>query len=91
MIVVSDGVPLHTCEETYYVPPVSIEDTKNAVKKILRRGTEIIAVALDDDNDSDEEGCYEELKLIYPSVVLCSDLKRLTSQIIYIIAKKFEV
>lgn len=91
MIVVSDGVPLHTCEEAYYVPPVSIEDTKNAVKKILRRGTEIIAVALDDDNDSDEEGCYEELKLIYPSVVLCSDLKRLTSQIIHIIAKKFEV
>lgn len=89
IIVISDGVPVHTCEEAYYVPPVSIEDTKNAVKKISRRGTEIIAVALAEEEEEDD-GCYEELKLIYPSVVLCSDLKRLTSQIIHIIANKFD-
>lgn len=88
IIVLSDGVPAHdagdeTCE---YYPPVSIKDTANAATKIIKRGTDIIAVALDDDDD----GCYEWLSEIYPSVVACTDLKRLTGQLLGIVTKNLQ-
>jgi hypothetical protein len=65
---------------------VSIKDTANAAAKITRRGTTIIAVALDDGNCT-ASSCYDELKAIYPSVVACADLKRLTEQLLRIISK----
>jgi nitric oxide reductase activation protein len=35
IIMISDGVPYHTCDEPIdYVPPLSIKDTYEAVKKI---------------------------------------------------------
>ena len=54
-------------------------------KIFIKRGTDIVAVALDDSNDD----CYEALKEIYPSVVSCTDLKRLTGQLLGIISKNF--
>jgi len=85
IIVLSDGEPAHTMEgDERYQPPVSIKDTANAAKKIIRRGTLIVAVALDDDTQG---GCYETLKMIYPSVVSCTDLKQLTGQLLSIISK----
>ncbi len=88
IIVLSDGVPAHdsgdeTCE---YYPPVSVKDTANAAAKIIKRGTDIIAVALDNDDD----GCYEQLSEIYPSVVACTDLKRLTGQLLGIVTKHLQ-
>lgn len=69
-----------------YLPPVSIKDSANAASKIMKCGTKIIAVALDDD---DSEGtCYEQLKDIYPATVACSDLKRLTGQLLEIVSKQ---
>lgn len=88
IIVLSDGVPAHdagyeTCE---YYPPVSIKDTANAAVKIIKRGTDIIAVALADDDD----GCYGQLSEIYPSVVACTDLKRLTGQLLGVVTKNLQ-
>ena len=84
IIVLADGEPAH--EYDAYYPPVSSKDTANAAVKIIKRGTDIIAVALDDDSDG-EYACYDALKNIYPSVVSCTDLKRLTGQLFGIISK----
>ena len=98
IIVISDGVPAHGLNgDGCYMPPVSIKDTANAVKKIIKRGTNIIAVALDDEesyyeddeDDEDSYSCYDDLKEIYPDVVGCTDLKRLTGQLLTLISKQF--
>lgn len=82
IIVISDGVPAHDYDD--YYPPVSTKDTANAVRKIMKRGTDIIAVSLDD-NGSYE--CYDQLKEIYPNLIACNDLNRLTGQLLGLIAK----
>lgn len=82
IIVISDGVPAHDFDK--YYPPVSIKDTSAAVRKIMRRGTNIVAIALDDENSFD---CYTLLSEIYPNLIGCNDLNRLTSQLLGIIAK----
>ena len=84
MIVLSDGVPSHVIKGSgTYEPPVSLRDTAEAAKKIIRRGTDIIAVALDDGGSS----CYDSLCNIYPSVIQCTDLTRLTGQLLGIISR----
>ena len=80
IIMISDGVPAHTG----YVPPVSTKDTQNAAKKIIGRGTYIIAVAIDDEG---EDSCYHALREIYPHVISCTELERLTGQILSLITK----
>ena len=87
IIVLADGYPSHAYDE--YYPPVSSKDTANAASKIINRGTDIIAIALDDENDG-KYGCYKALKEIYPSVVSCTDLKRLTGQLLGIISKNLQ-
>jgi len=88
IIMISDGAPAHTCEGTIdYVPPVSIKDTAEAVKKITRRGTPIIAIAL---NSPYDNKCYEQLKMIYPDVISCEDIKNLTGQLLRVISKFFQ-
>ena len=82
IIVISDGVPAHDYDD--YYPPVSTKDTANAVRKIMKRGTNIIAISLDD-NGSYE--CYDQLKEIYPNLIACNDLNRLTGQLLGLIAK----
>ena len=84
IIVLADGAPAHAYDN--YYPPVSSKDTANAAAKIIKRGTDIIAVALDDGNVG-TYACYDALKEIYPSVVSCTDLKRLTGQLLGIISK----
>jgi uncharacterized protein YegL len=87
IIVLSDGEPSHYISKgEYYYPPVSVKDTANAASKIVARGTDIIAVALDDGGQPGL-ACYEALKKIYPSVISCTDLKRLTGQLLSIISK----
>ena len=87
IIVLSDGLPAHGLEgEGNYLPPVSSRDTANAASKIIKRGTDIIAVALDDGEHAGPT-CYEALSKIYPSVVACTNLKRLTGQLLGIISK----
>ncbi len=83
IIVLSDGYPAHEYEE--YYPPVSSQDTANAVTKIVNRGTNIIAVALNDDEAFD---CYDVLKNIYPNLIACDDLGRLTGQLLTVISKQ---
>ena len=87
IIVIADGAPAHQYDDYYH--PVSTKDTENSVIKITKRGTDIIAVALDDGGDNDYK-CYDSLKKIYPSVVSCTDLKRLTGQLLGIISKNFQ-
>jgi nitric oxide reductase activation protein len=86
IIVLSDGEPCHDYDN--YVPPMSVKDTAGAVKKISARGTDIIAVALD---NTDEYDTYEDLREIYPSLVACSDLFRLTGQLLKIISRKLTI
>ena len=87
IIVLSDGAPAHGIDgEGSYEDPVSIKDTANAAIKIIKRGTGIIAVALDN-GEQGGASCYNALKEIYPSVVACTDLKRLTGQLLGIISK----
>lgn len=87
MIVLADGMPAHAYDE--YYPPVSSKDTANAVKKIVKRGTKLIAVALDDGED-DEYVCYDALAQIYPTVVSCNELEKLTGQLLAIVAKHLD-
>ena len=47
-------------------------------------GTDIIGISLD---EPDEFDCYEQLSQIYPNLVACNDLSRLTGQLLGIIAK----
>jgi len=85
IIVLSDGVPAHAADG--YYPPVSVKDTANAVKKITKRGINIIAVALDDEGTY---YCYDALKEIYPDIISCNDLKRLTSQLLAVVSKQLQ-
>ena len=85
IIVLSDGAPAHDADD--YYPPVSTQDTANAVKKIMRRGTNIIAISLDNEDSFD---CYDMLKQIYPNIVACNDLKRLTGQILTLVSKQLQ-
>ena len=82
IIVLSDGVPAHDADD--YYPPVSTMDTVNAVRKITKRGTDIIGISLDNQG---ELYCYERLSQIYPNLVACNDMNRLAGQLLGIIAK----
>ncbi|MBQ9008921.1 MAG: hypothetical protein IJ088_06285 [Clostridia bacterium] len=82
IIVISDGVPAHDYDD--YYPPVSTKDTANAVRKIMKRGTDVIAISLDDEGSYE---CYDQLKEIYPHLIACNDLGRLTGQLLGLIAK----
>ena len=85
IIAVSDGVPAHGIDgDGCYLPPISIKDTANAAAKIIKRGTDIIAVALESDESN---GCYDALSKIYPSVVSCTDLRHLTGKLLGIVSK----
>ena len=87
IIVLSDGQPAHDYDD--YYGAVANKDTANAAKKIINRGTNIIAVALDDECDDDDEySTYNDLKEIYPHLIQCKDLKRLTGQILNIVSKQ---
>ena len=86
IIVLSDGQPCHDYDD--YYGAVANKDTANAAKKIISRGTNIIAVALDNDCDDEEYSTYNDLKEIYPHLVQCKDLKRLTGQILNIVSKQ---
>lgn len=83
IIVLSDGLPSHEVDN--YYPPISTKDTKNAVIKITNRGTNIIGISLD---DIDSYDCYDGLKEIYPNLISCNDLNKLTGQIFRIISKE---
>jgi len=87
IIVLADGAPAHKYDDYYH--PVSTKDTANSAVKIIKRGTDIIAVALDDGGGGDYK-CYNSLKRIYPSVVSCTDLKRLTGQLLGIISRNLQ-
>ena len=82
IIVLSDGVPAHDADD--YYPPVSVKDTANAVRKIRKRGTDIIAISLDDEGEFE---CYGMLSEIYPNLIGCNDMTRLTGQLLGVIAK----
>lgn len=82
LIVLSDGLPAHDYDD--YYPPESVEDTKLAVKKLMREGIRVIAVALDSPGSTE---CYDDLKEIYPNIVACSDLSRLPGQILLQVSK----
>ena len=86
IIVISDGVPYHVVGESEYAPPVSTKDTQNTANRIHKKGIEVIAVALD---ENDESACYDELKQIYRRVVACNDIKRLTGQLLTLVSKLF--
>ncbi len=89
IIVLSDGEPCHAYDE--YFGAVANKDTANAAKKIISRGTNIIAIALDDEcGDDDEDSTYSALREIYPHLIQCRDLKRLTGQILRIVSKQLE-
>ena len=86
IIVISDGEPYHIIGDNEYVPPVSTKDTHNMAERIYKKGIEIIAVALDTDDDF---SCYDELKQIYRRVIACNDMKRLTGQLLSLVSKLF--
>ncbi|MBP5401958.1 MAG: VWA domain-containing protein [Treponema sp.] len=87
IIVLSDGQPAHDYDD--YYGAVANKDTANAAKKIISRGTNVIAVALDDECGDDDKGStYNDLKEIYPHLVQCKDLKRLTGQILNIVSRQ---
>lgn len=86
IVVISDGEPVHECNDIPYAPPVSIIDTHNAAEKIIRRGTKIIALALGGRNGS----CYDALKQIYPETIDCTELKSLTGQLLKVISRELK-
>ena len=88
IIMISDGAPSHTCDdEIDYIPPISIKDTADAAKNIIKRGTNIIALSLD---TPDDDECYRQLKLIYPHVISCVDMTKFTGQLLHIVSRLFQ-
>ena len=85
IIVISDGLPAHEYDE--YYGPVADKDTANAAKKIMSRGTNVIAISLDDE---DEYSTYDNLKEIYPNLIACNNLKRLTGQLLQVISRQLQ-
>ena len=83
IIVLSDGYPTHEIDD--YYPPVSTKDTANTVKKIIHRGTKVIGIALDTDDSLE---CYDALKEIYPHLVSCNKIKKLTGQLLTLISRQ---
>ena len=84
IIVLSDGLPDHTAPRNNYCPPYSCEDSANVASKVIKRGTKIVAVAL-------EEGgfpCYEELKAIYPETIACDNLSYLPALLLGLISRQ---
>ncbi|MDR2734060.1 MAG: hypothetical protein LBC99_05365 [Spirochaetota bacterium] len=97
IVMISDGAPAHIFRGgVEYIPPVSIKDTAEAAKMIIRRGTPIIAVALDTpedddfDDDEDSDATYQQLKMIYPDVVSCKDVGKIAVQLLHLITKLFQ-
>ena len=89
IIMISDGAPSHGYIDKFgkgkeYCPPVSIKDTALAVKKITKRGTDIVAIAL---TTPGEDDCYSQLKVMYKDVVACTDIGKLTGQLLGVISK----
>ncbi|MCL2128767.1 MAG: hypothetical protein FWH35_00240 [Treponema sp.] len=89
IIMISDGAPMHHYEDDNgntkeYCPPISIKDTALAVKKITKRGTGIVAIAL---STPGEDDCYGQLKTIYKDVVACTDMGTLTGQLLGVVSK----
>ena len=89
IVMISDGAPAHSYKdnngnEKHYFPPVSIKDTALAVKKITCRGTGIVAIALSTPGEND---CYTQLKVMYNDVVSCTDINKLTGQLLGVISK----
>ncbi|MCQ2974488.1 MAG: hypothetical protein MJ211_06720 [Bacteroidales bacterium] len=86
IIVLSDGIPYHPYDN--YVPPISVQDLTNTVKKIEKRGIHIFAIALDNNDEKFET--YHVLKEIYPQTISCTNLKTLPSKLFRIISKELE-
>ena len=89
IVMISDGAPAHSYNDNFgrekiYYPPVSIKDTALAAKKITRRGTGIIAIALSTPGEND---CYAQLKTMYKDVIACTDIGKLTGQLLGVISK----
>lgn len=89
LIVLSDGVPVHEADK--YYPPESVADTAHIVRQVERSGTQVVAIALDDEAIGTEPGdtdssCYAQLQPIYPHLIECTDLDHLTSQLLRVIA-----
>ena len=89
IIMISDGAPEHSYNdkagnEKAYSPPVSIKDTALAVKKITKHGTGIVSIAL---TTPGEDDCYSQLKVMYKDVVACTDISKLTGQLLGVISK----
>jgi hypothetical protein len=85
IVVLSDGYPSHAYDN--YHPPASSKDAANIVRKIINRGTSVIAVSLDEE---ESYSTYEELKEIYPDLVACNDLNRLTGQLLAVISRQLK-
>jgi hypothetical protein len=85
ILMLSDGAPAHRVDDSAYYPPVSTKDTANAVRKITGRGTKLAAIALDRPG---QDRNYRALKEMYPSVISCTDLGRLTGQLLNAISRE---
>jgi len=79
MIIVADGL--------MGIWNICARYTNCCSKKIMKRGTNIIAVALD---DTDSFDCYDTLREIYPKIISCNDLKRLTGQLLAVVSKQLQ-
>jgi len=82
IIVISDGCPCHVYDN--YYDAVGIQDTANAVKKLAKQGIHVVAIALDEPGSYE---CYNDLAVIYPHLIHCDNLKRLTSSLLGVIAR----
>lgn len=87
LLVISDGLPCHAFDA--YVPHASIEDTRETVSRIQKRGTRVIAISLVDpeEEEGEREVTSQCMKAIYPNLVECTDLNRLTREIMEILRK----
>ncbi len=86
IISLSDGLPYHPIDN--YCPPASSQDAKDTIHKITKRGTKVIAVALD---GTDNYSNYDNLRAIYKNLIGCNDISRLPGQLLRIISKELEV
>lgn len=86
IIVLSDGEPMHYSGKSSYTMPFSAQDSAEVAKSVIRRGTKIVAIALDDGGTP----CYNTLKKIYGETISCENLERLPRLMLELVAKQLK-
>lgn len=83
IIVISDGIPNHK----NYKGENAVNDTKDIANKIINHGINVLAIALEEEQENTTSECYNKLKKIYTNIIDCPNPNNLTRKLLETINK----